>query len=190
MIKMDSFNEDGPGGVDFNRNFTFNYESFGPGAGMHPVSEPETKAVADFLFERFNIYSVVHSDPRITLESLRNHQAGPDKNGIIRSIVKDDEPIYKLISDKYHEITGVSELLIRIRSGNFNDWAYFHYGRYSFSTPAWWFPAEKGKNTEAAFLKYCRKQEDGKYILSRGPLSAILISPGKQLRSEALNHLQ
>ena len=27
--KDGSFNEDGPGGVDFNRNFTFNYESFG-----------------------------------------------------------------------------------------------------------------------------------------------------------------
>jgi hypothetical protein len=39
------------------------------------------------------------------------------------------------------------------------DWAYFHYGRYSFSTPAWWFPVEKGKNAEAAFLKYAEKNK-------------------------------
>jgi hypothetical protein len=34
------------------------------------------------------------------------------------------------------------------------DWSYYHYGRYSFSTPGWWFPAERGKNVEASFLKY------------------------------------
>ena len=65
--KDGSFNEDGPGGVDFNRNFTFNYESFGPEAGMYPVSEPETKAVADFLFDRFNIYSVFIFGPQDNL---------------------------------------------------------------------------------------------------------------------------
>ena len=32
--KDGSFNEDGPGGVDFNRNFTFNYESFGKAGGV------------------------------------------------------------------------------------------------------------------------------------------------------------
>ena len=153
--KDGNFNEDGPGGVDFNRNFTFNYESFGPGAGMYPVSEPETKAVADFLFERFNIYSVFIFGPQDNLGEPPKSSSGPDKNGIIRSVVKADEPVYKLISDKYHEITGVSGAPDQDTSrGNFMDWAYFHYGRYSFSTPAWWFPTEKGKNKEASFLKY------------------------------------
>jgi hypothetical protein len=39
------------------------------------------------------------------------------------------------------------------------EWSYFHYGRYSFSTPGWWFPAERGRNAEASFLKYA---EDNK----------------------------
>ena len=153
--KDGSLNEDGPGGVDFNRNFTFNYESFGPGAGMYPVSEPETKAVADFLFERFNIYSVFIFGPQDNLGEPPKPSEGPDKNGLIKSIVKDDEPIYKLVSAKYHEVTGVSGAPDPDTChGNFMDWAYFHYGRYSFSTPAWWFTTEKGKNREAAFLKY------------------------------------
>jgi hypothetical protein len=72
--------------------------------------------------------------------------------------MKEDEAICKLISDKYHEITGVigappSEAC----HGNLMDWGYFHYGRYSFSTPAWWFNIEKGKNAEAEFLKYAAK---------------------------------
>jgi hypothetical protein len=37
------------------------------------------------------------------------------------------------------------------------EWAYFHYGRYSFSTPGWWLSIEKGKSAEAAFLKFADK---------------------------------
>jgi hypothetical protein len=40
-------------------------------------------------------------------------------------------------------------------------WAYFHYGRYSFSTPAWWFSTEKGKNSGPEFLKYAEKNGIG-----------------------------
>jgi hypothetical protein len=39
------------------------------------------------------------------------------------------------------------------------DWAYYHYGRYSFSTPGWWFPVEKGKNSEAEFLIFAEKNK-------------------------------
>jgi hypothetical protein len=39
------------------------------------------------------------------------------------------------------------------------EWAYFHYGRYSFSTPGWWLSVEKGKNPEAEFLKFAEKNK-------------------------------
>jgi hypothetical protein len=69
--------------------------------------------------------------------------------------MRSDETINKLVSDKYHEITGIKGAPIsKTTPGNFMEWAYFHYGRYSFSTPAWWFPADKNKNAEASFLKY------------------------------------
>ena len=34
---------------------------------LHPVSEPETKAVADFLFDQFNIYAVFTFGPQDNL---------------------------------------------------------------------------------------------------------------------------
>jgi hypothetical protein len=78
----------------------------------------------------------------------------------ISSIIKSDEVINKLVSDKYHEITGIKGAPVTINTpGNFMDWSYFHYGRYSFSTPAWWFTFEKGKNAEAAFLKLADKNK-------------------------------
>ena len=154
------FNEDGAGGVNFNRNFSYNYEEFGLNAGMHPVSEPETKAVADFLFDRFNIYAVFSFGPQDNLGQPWKALDHPENEKKITSVMKSDETINKLVSDKYHEITGAKGApLAKTAPGNFMDWAYFHYGRYSFSTPAWWYPVDKGKNPEAAFLKFAEKNK-------------------------------
>jgi len=181
--KDDKLNEDGEGGVNFNRNFTFNYEEFGLNSGLHAVSEPETKAVADFLFSHFNIYMTIAFGPQDNLgQPLKaserqpsvltaGNEQGPGQ-GMSRgerpqtgdrrmsAITKSDEIINKLVSDKYHEITGVKGSPVsKTTAGNFMDWAYFHYGRYSFSTPAWWFPLEKVKNPETAFLKFAEKKK-------------------------------
>ncbi len=170
------FNEDGAGGVNFNRNFTYNYEEFGLNAGLYPVSEPETRAVADFLYDRFNIYMVFAFGPQDNLgqpmkaserpgDAEDQAQNQPPEQGMIRrergritSILKTDELINKLVSDKYHEITGLKGAPSSVSGqGNFMEWAYFHYGRYSFSTPGWWLAVEKGKSAEAAFLKFADK---------------------------------
>ncbi|HLN54481.1 MAG TPA: M14 family metallopeptidase [Bacteroidales bacterium] len=153
------FNEDGSGGANFNRNFSYDYEEFGLNAGLHPMSEPEVKAVADFLFDRFNIYTVIAFGPQDNLgQPFKNAPPSPDRR--ITSIMKSDEIINKLVSDRYHEITGLkgAPVLDKV-PGNFMDWAYYHYGRYSFSTPGWWYPVEKGKNPESEFLKYAEKNK-------------------------------
>lgn len=175
--KDGKFNEDGPGGVCFNRNLTFNYEEFGQFAGLHPVSEPEVKAVIDFLYDHFNIFAVFAFSPQDNLgqpmksqerASSGDSSSRPDRsaqaqgarsmmqqNRRITSIMKSDEKINKYVSEKYHEITGLKGAPPSPSvPGNFMEWAYYHYGRYSFSTPGWWFPADKDKNPEAEFLKY------------------------------------
>lgn len=153
--KDGKFNEDGPGGVNFNRNFTFNYEEFGPGSGMHPVSEPETKAVADFLYDRFNVFAVFAFGPQDNLGQPMKASDQPRTDRRFTTILRSDEAINKLVSDIYHRTTGLKGApQAKAVPGNFMEWAYFHYGRYSFGTPGWWYPAEKGKNPEAEFLKY------------------------------------
>jgi hypothetical protein len=158
--KDGAFNEDGPGGVNFNRNFSYSYEAFGLNSGLYPVSEPETKAVADFLFDKFNIYAVFTFGPQDNLGQPLKSSDHAESDKKITSVMKSDEIINKLVSDRYHDITGAKGApLTKSASGTFMDWAYFHYGRYSFSTPAWWFPAEKGKNEEVAFLKFAEKNK-------------------------------
>jgi hypothetical protein len=176
--KDGSFNEDGEGGVNFNRNLTFNYEEFGLNAGLYPVSEPETKAIADFLYDRFNIYATFAFGPQDNLgQPMRSPEPtaiGPQDNigqpmrsgerpsvgRKITNITGSDEVINKLVSEKYHEITEAKGSPVTTPApGNFMEWAYFHYGRYSFSTPGWWFPVEKGKNQEVAFMKFAEKNK-------------------------------
>lgn len=177
--KDDKFNEDGMGGVSLNKNYTFNYEEFGTNSGFHAVSEAETKALADFLYDHFNIYMTFAFGPQDNLgqpmkASEKQESGSPASmdqgtgrrqrmditDRKISSILKSDELINKLVSDKYHKITGIKGAPLAVNTpGNFMEWSYFHYGRYSFSTPAWWFPVEKDKNAEAAFLEYAEKNK-------------------------------
>ncbi len=146
------------GGVNFNNNWSFNYQEFGRHAGPHAVSEPETEAVAEFLFDHFNIYAVFAFGPQDNL--AQPMRSGERRAGTreITSILRTDETINRLVSSRYREVTGVRGTPVTTNvSGNFMEWAYFHYGRYSFSTPGWWFPQERGANSEVAFLKYAEE---------------------------------
>ena len=163
------FNEDGEGGVSFNRNLTYNYEEFGPNSGLYPVSEPETRAVVDFLYDRFNVYMVIAFGPQDNLAEPMKAREQPRENerqgstrrirGPLTSILGTDETVNKLVSDRYREITRLKGKAPAVKEpGNFMEWAYYHYGRYSFGTPGWWLNVEIGKNAEVEFLRFADKE--------------------------------
>src|SRR5690606_27328100 len=72
--KDGNFNEDGDEGIQFNKNSTYNYKNFLPGAGEHAVSEKENRALFDFLYDAFNVYAVVVFGP---MNNLSNPIQGP-----------------------------------------------------------------------------------------------------------------
>ena len=149
------FNEDGAGGVAFNANFSHNYEEFGLNSGAHALSEIETRAVADFLFDHFNIYMTVVYGPQDNLSqpmkgTVRPPQRGKKPDGLL----KNDESVNKLASDLWKKKTGMKGSPANVMTpGNFAEWAYYDYGRYSFTTPGWWVQADKSENSDVAFLK-------------------------------------
>jgi len=53
------YNEDGPGGVDINRNFMHQYPYFTPDAGRYMVSETETRALVDYVLKHRNIAAIL-----------------------------------------------------------------------------------------------------------------------------------
>jgi len=73
-------NEDGPGGVDLNRNFQHAYPYWERDAGLHMVSEPETRALMDFVLSHRNIGAILtfgHTDNLVTPPDSRGGLAGP-----------------------------------------------------------------------------------------------------------------
>jgi hypothetical protein len=52
-------NEDGPGGVDLNRNFQHAYPYYERDAGPYMVSEPESRALMDFAIAHRNIAAIL-----------------------------------------------------------------------------------------------------------------------------------
>jgi len=63
------YNEDGPGGVDLNRNFQHEYPYWQAGSGLHMVSEVESRALMDFAIAHGNIAAILtfgHTDNLVT----------------------------------------------------------------------------------------------------------------------------
>ena len=52
-------NEDPPGGTDINRNFMHDYPYYKPDAGLHMASEPESRALLDWILVRRNVAAVL-----------------------------------------------------------------------------------------------------------------------------------
>ncbi|MBN2475664.1 MAG: hypothetical protein JXB62_13715 [Pirellulales bacterium] len=135
------FGEDPAGGVAFNRNFTFRYPYLEQGAGPHQVSEVETRAVADFAFDHPNIAAVLTFTPEDNL--MRPWKAGTqsDSKKIEAKLLPADAPYFDFVAEQYREIHGGENPPdSTLGHGSFSEWAYFHYGRWSFGCRGWWIP--------------------------------------------------
>lgn len=148
------YNEDGPGGVAFDRNFTFKYPYFGLGAGPNQVSEIESRAVADFAFDRPNIALLFSFSPRENLMRPWKSDGGFEKAKIKTTVAPADQPLLEFIGKVFQrEIAAKDPPESPVGEGSPVDWAYFHFGRWSLASRGWWIPAKEAppsKPTDAA----------------------------------------
>lgn len=73
------YNEDGAGGVDLDRNFQHAYDYWKPDVGPHMISEPETRALMDFVIAHRNIAAILtygHSDNLVTAPDGQGNLGG------------------------------------------------------------------------------------------------------------------
>lgn len=152
--KDGKFNEDGIGGVNLNNNFSFNYPAFGGESGDHAMSESETRALADFLYDRYNLYAVFTFGLENTLSEPIKHDKTKNSKRIIQSPLEKDGLVNELVSEWYKNTKVIQDPVeMKSPSGSFSQWAYFHYGRFSFSTPGWLAPLYKAQDTSADSAK-------------------------------------
>lgn len=129
-------------GLDFNRNFPVSWrpESDQRGAGTYPGSEPEIKALLDFITGHPNINAGItyHTYSGVILRPPSTH---PDDE-----MDTTDLWTYKSISKRGTELTGYPNVSVyhdfryhpkEVISGGFDDWMFSHLGIFAFTVEQW-----------------------------------------------------
>nr|WP_287936407.1 M14 family metallopeptidase [Algoriphagus sp.] len=155
--KDGKFAEDLKEGIAFNRSLTYKFPVFEPLAGDIAVSQKESRAMLDYLFEQWNIFAFVTFSPANNLSSPLKYNAPDARKRVVTSILEKDQAINAMVSEMYNKT--VSQKAFQQSNqgtdGDFFQWAYFHFARLSFSTPGYWTPEFKGKtNAEANYLAW------------------------------------
>lgn len=154
----EQWNEDGVGGVNFNRNFPYGYKFFAAGAGRHQVSETETRALAEFM--------VVHPEIGVVFsfgaaDNLSQTPKGDAPKRPPTALHEGDVGWYRELGKAWREQFGVKkELTGASEPGTFGDWMYFHRGRLSLSARAW-FPQLQLELAKAS-AKESKEGDEGK----------------------------
>ena len=132
------WNEDGPGGANFNRNFPHNYQYFAAEAGPHPVSEAETRALADFVVAHPNIGIVLTYGAADNLRKTPKAAKSPGRAKPMEAVDEKDAGYYETFGKLYRKAIGLGkEMECLSEPGTFSDWMYFQRGRLSLAVRPW-----------------------------------------------------
>ena len=163
--KDGAFNEDGGGGVAFNKNLSFKHPAFTPGSGEFAVSENESRAILDNLYQLFNVYAVISFSGNNNLSAPFTFSAANTTTRVVTGWLEPDVKVNAMVSELYNKTTKMKDApKTSPAGGDFLSWAYYHYGRYSFSTPGWFVPKflpdtskkEKALTVEDATANYLK----------------------------------
>jgi hypothetical protein len=181
------YNEDGIGGLDINRNWPSRWqqEYLQRGAGVYPLSEPETRAVAEFLFSHRNVTGAVnhHMAGNFLYRPPTNRNFSPI-TGEEEEMASEDDLIFGVFGSKYTEIINsqpVRKVLGRGAPprqgaiwGVMIGWAYDHYGVFSFvpemGSLAPFCDYDKNKRaSETEMLRWNDEELDGRIFINWKP---------------------
>ena len=129
-------------GLDFNRNFPIDWrpEADQRGAGPYPTSEPEIKAMVDFITSHPNINTAI-TYHTFSGAILRPPSTFPDDD-----MDANDLWVYKTIGKRGTDIVGYPAVSVyhefryhpkQVISGVFDDWMYSHLGIFAFTVELW-----------------------------------------------------
>ena len=158
-------------GLDFNRNFPYEWqpESMQSGSGPFPTSEEEIRAAVEFIsgHNNINVAITYHTQSGVI---LRPFSTKPDEK-----METDDLWVFELMGERGKELTGYPCLSVyhgfryhpkEVTTGAFDDWVYDHLGMFSFTIELWDLPGRAGIK-DRHFIDWNRKhphEEDLKIL--------------------------
>ncbi len=168
-------------GLDMNRNFPAGWGASVPGAGDHPLSEPEIDALVRAIVARPNICgtNAYHTSGGVLLR--------PSSTQADSKLAPLDVWVWKQLAERGTELTGYPAHSVyedftwdpsETMSGAADDWAYEHQGIYGWTTEFWdivyaatgtkqsthfWYTGPS--DAEAlAVLRWCDEHNAGGYV--------------------------
>ncbi len=153
--KDEKYNEDPEEGIAFNKSLTYKFPAFESYAGDYPVSQKESRALLDYLFERWNIFAFVTFSPANNLSAPLKFDKSDAEKRIVSSMLEKDVELNKMVSEIYNETIPHKAYNQENQGteGDYFQWAYFHFGRLSFSTPGWWVPEVKAETKDSTMIE-------------------------------------
>lgn len=129
-------------GLDLNRNFPSEWRPEGEqgGAGEFPTSEPETRALVEFIVRHPNICGAV------TFHTMSGVLLRPYGTKADDAMPAEDLWTFQKIGAKGTELTGYPNISVfhdfkyhpkEVITGVFDDWLYEHLGIYAWTTELW-----------------------------------------------------
>lgn len=169
--KDGSYNEDGVGGIDMNRNFPRNWglEFEQRGAGPYPLSEPETRATIEFINSRKHITGVFHGHTSGgILFRLPSTTSWDNYSMADQRLILEQSKMYTTTTDQ-RAIPSYSNPRLH-RHGTLISWSYWDFGVVA-SVPEFWggFVEDydkDGKVSEKDRLKWNDDNLDGKGFIN------------------------
>jgi murein tripeptide amidase MpaA len=136
-------------GLDFNRNFPFEWRPEGDqgGAGPYPASEPEIKAMVDFIAAHSNINAA------ITYHTFSGVILRPYSTKADEEMETEDLWVFQKIGEIAKRVTGYDSVSTfhdfkyhpkEVTTGAFDDWIFDQLGAYSFTVELWDLPTKAG----------------------------------------------
>lgn len=159
------YNEDGVDGVRIDRNFPHLWKEFDRATGTSAVSEPESRALADFVVEHpgiagaivYGLHDSVRKTPKAgdgggegdATDAPRARGARQGGGGAPTSILKEDITIHERAAKLYKEtVAAEGDADDAPSDGAIHSWLYFQRGIPTLAVRVWTPPAGKPKDAK------------------------------------------
>jgi murein tripeptide amidase MpaA len=148
-------------GLDLNRNFPrgWRQEYEQRGAGPFPASEPEVRAIMQFIAAHLNITGAV------TFHTFSGVLLRPYSDQSDEALPAEDLWTFQKIGEKGKEITGYPAVSVfhdfkyhpkEVSTGAFDDWMYEHLGIYAWTVELW-SPQRQAGITDFKYMDWFRE---------------------------------
>lgn len=141
--------------LDFDRNYPRkNWKLEVQKSGPFPLSENETRAVADFFRSHPNVFCAV------TCRTQGGYLEHPRTDGMPLH----DRRLYELLSERLEEASGLEAFETEEGQGGFVEWAYHDLGMLAFAPVLWSLPRAAGLELGSEPRRYYQERDEAESL--------------------------